>query len=489
MTVGRKILGVNLVLLVLLVIVAVIGTIGLRVVDSRYTRFLDVNEKLVDASNMLLYETANQPRYFRAYLLDPNLRDEYQQKLQGTFERFDAIIDEAKAIALTQEGISMLNEIAGSGLRYRSDMESVMDLVRQGKEDEALTLARQQLAGSQEATNLVTKAEQFREREKTLEAEGITALQATESLLNTLIIVISILALASGVLLAILLSRSINRQLRGATTQLASSSAELSAAASQLASGAAETAAAVSETTTTVEEVKQAADVAAEKAKYVSESAQKASQAAQGGKKAVDESIEAMKRIQEQMGSIAEGIVSLSEQSTTISDITGTVTDIAEQSNLLAVNAAIEAAKAGEQGKGFAVVAQEVKSLADQSKQATSQVKSILGDIQKRISTVVMLTEQGSKASEAGVKQSVIAGESIQALVASVTEAGQAATQIAVSSQQQLAGMGQVASAMENIKQASTESVSSTQQTESTARNLHDLSEKLLRMVERPKEA
>jgi hypothetical protein len=490
MTVGRKILGVNLVLLVLLVIVAVIGTVGLRIVDSRYTRFLDVNEKLVDAGNVLLFETANQPRYFRAYLLYPGLRNEYQQKLQGTFERFDAIIEEAKVIAPTPEGDTMLNEIASLGLELRNNMEETIDLVQQGKEDEAIALARQEVATSGSTDLLSAKVEQFRDRQKTLEAEGRAALAATERLLTSLMIVVSVLAIAGGALIAVLLGRGISRQLREATTQLASSSAELSAAASQFASGAAETAAAVSETTTTVEEVKQAAEVASEKAKYVSESAQKATQAAQDGKKAVDESIEAMKRIQEQMGSIAEGIVNLSEQSTTIGEITATVADIAEQSNLLAVNAAIEAAKAGEQGKGFAVVAQEVKSLADQSKQATGQVKSILSDIQKGINTAVMLTEQGSKASEAGVKQSAVAGKSIQVLVeTSVTEAAQAATQIAVSSQQQLAGMEQVASAMENIKQATTESVNSTQQTESTARNLHDLSEKLLRMVERPKGA
>jgi methyl-accepting chemotaxis protein len=488
MTVGRKILGVNLVLLVLLVIVAVIGTVGLRIVDSRYTHFLDVNEKLVDASNMLLYETANQPRYFRAYLLYPDMRDEYQQKLEDTYKRFDGIIEDAKAIAPTQEGDAMLSEIASLGLEYRNDMARVIDLIGQGKEDESLALEKQ-ILGDKVATELATKAEQFRERQKTMEAEDLTALEATESLLNNLIIVVSILAFALGLLIAVLLGRGISRQLREATTQLASSSAELSAAASQFASGAAETAAAVSETTTTVEEVKQAAEVASEKAKYVSESAQKATQAAQGGKKAVDESIEAMKRIQEQMGSIAEGIVNLSEQSTTIGEITATVADIAEQSNLLAVNAAIEAAKAGEQGKGFAVVAQEVKSLADQSKQATGQVKSILSDIQKGINTAVMLTEQGTKASEAGVKQYAVAGEAIRGLVESVTEAGRAAVQIAASGQQQLAGMEQVASAMENIKQATTESASSTKQTESTARNLHDLSEKLLRMVERPKGA
>jgi methyl-accepting chemotaxis protein len=490
MTIGRKILGVNLMLLVLLVIVAVIGIVGLRITHNRYNYFLDVNEKLVDASNMLLYETANQPRYFRAYLLYPDLRDEYQQKLEDTYKRFDGIIEDAKAIAPTQEGDAMLSEIASLGLELRNNMEEAIGLVQQGKEDEAMALARQEVATSGITTLLTTRAGQFREREKTLEAEGLASLEATEVLLNTVTIVVSILAFVFGLLFAILLSRGISRQLREATTQLASSSAELSAAASQLASGAAETAASVSETTATVEEIRQAAEVASEKARFVSESAQKASQAAQRGKKAVDESIEAMKNTQEQMGSIAEGIVRLSEQSTAIGEITATVADIAEQSNLLAVNAAIEAAKAGEQGKGFAVVAQEVKNLAAQSRQATSQVKSILSDIQKGINTAVMLTERGSKASEAGVKQSAVAGESIQTLVTtSVTEAAQAATQIAASNQQQLAGMEQVASAMENIKQATAESAGSTKQTESTARNLHDLSEKLLRITERPKGA
>src|SRR4030067_173625 len=109
-----------------------------------------------------------------------------------------------------------------------------------------------------------------------------------------------------------------------------------------------------------------------------------------------------MHRIQEQMESIAQSIVRLSEQGQAIGEIIATVNDLAEQSNMLAVNAAIEAAKAGEQGKGFAVVAQEVKSLAEQSKQATAQVRTILGDIQKATSGAVMATEQGSKAGETG---------------------------------------------------------------------------------------
>ena len=97
------------------------------------------------------------------------------------------------------------------------------------------------------------------------------------------------------------------------------------------------------------------------------------------------------------MANIAETILALSEQTQQIGDIIATVNDIADQSNLLALNAAIEAARAGEAGKGFAVVAGEVRSLAEQSRQATAQVKEILGDIQKATNTAVMVTEEGTK--------------------------------------------------------------------------------------------
>ncbi len=268
---------------------------------------------------------------------------------------------------------------------------------------------------------------------------------------------------------------------------LASSASEILAATTQVASGAAETGTAIAQTTTTVEEVKQTAQNASEKAKYVSETAQKTTQVAHAGRKAVDASIEGMKRIQSQMESIAESVVKLSEQSQAIGEIIATVNDLAEQSNLLAVNAAIEAAKAGEQGKGFAVVAQEVKSLAEQSKQATAQVRTILNDIQKATSAAVLATEQGSKAVESGVKQSSEAGESIRQLSDSIVEAAQAATQIAASSQQQMVGTDQVAMAMENIKQASSQNVAGTKQAETAAHNLHSLGQKLKGLVEQYK--
>jgi len=264
---------------------------------------------------------------------------------------------------------------------------------------------------------------------------------------------------------------------------LSSSAQQIVATTTQVASAATETATAVTETTTTVEEVKQTAQLATQKAKFVSESAQRATQVSENGRKSATDSIEAMKKIREQMESIAESIVRLSEQSQSIGEIMLSVNDLAEQSNLLAVNASIEAAKAGEQGKGFAVVAQEVRNLAEQSKQATIQVRSILADIQKATNAAVMVAEQGSKAVEAGMKQSIRAGESVQQLGESIAEAAQAATQIAASSQQQMAGMDQVVQAMESIKMASTQNVASTKQTETAAKNIAELGRKLTELV------
>ena len=266
---------------------------------------------------------------------------------------------------------------------------------------------------------------------------------------------------------------------------IASSSAQILAATTQVATGTAETSTAISETSTTVEEVQQASKQASQKAKNVADSAQRVVQVFQNGQKAVEETIIGMNRIREQMDSIAQTVVRLSEQSQSIGGIIASVTDIADQSNLLAVNAAIEAAKAGEQGKGFAVVAQEIKNLAGQSKQATSQVRNILNDVQKATGAAVMATEQGSKAVESGLKQSMQAGEAIRILAESSNEAVQAATQIVASSQQQVVGMDQIGVAMQNINQAGTETAVSMIQAEKSAKSLHELGQKLKELVEK----
>ena len=277
--------------------------------------------------------------------------------------------------------------------------------------------------------------------------------------------------------------RGLNMQIQEAANVLATSVSEILSLTTELAAVSSQTAESVNETTATVEEVKQTAQLSSEKSLSVSERAQQAVLIAQQGNNAVSRTVEGINHIRGLMESVAESIVKLSEQTQAIGEIITAVSDLAQQSNLLAVNAAIEASKAGEQGKGFAVVAQEIKSLASQSKQATEQVRAILGDIQKATSASVMAAEQVSKAVDGGVKQASESGESIKKLAESIAESAQAATQIAASSQQQFVGMDQVALAMENIRQASQQNVMGTKQAEQAAQNLNELGQKLKEMV------
>ncbi|MDA8164503.1 MAG: methyl-accepting chemotaxis protein [Desulfobacteraceae bacterium] len=279
--------------------------------------------------------------------------------------------------------------------------------------------------------------------------------------------------------------RQMTREIQESVSVLASAASEIMSSTSEVASSVSETATAVNQTTSTLEEVKQTTMVSDDKAQYVSQTAQRAAQVSLDGSNAVEETIEKMDAIREQMEAIAGSIMKLSDQSQAIGEIIATVNDLAEQSNLLAVNAAIEAAKAGEHGKGFAVVAQEVKSLAEQSKAATAQVRTILNDIQKATGAAVLAAEQGSKSVEAGVKQSEQAGESIKTLGASIAEAAQAAAQITASSRQQLTGVEQIITAMDNIRQASEQNVAGTRQSETAAHGLHDLGQKLKQLVGR----
>ncbi len=276
-------------------------------------------------------------------------------------------------------------------------------------------------------------------------------------------------------------------EISGAINMLASSSNQILAQTSQLATSSSETATAIAETTATMEEVKQTSRQMSERAAAVSEAAQGTAETSEVGRRSVQETIAGMGRIKGQMDVVAGNIVRLSEQSQTIGTIIDSVNDLANQSNLLAVNASIEATKAGEEGKGFVVVAQEVRRLAEQSKDATIQVRAILGEIQKAISGAVMATDQGTKAVEAGLVQSQASGESIGRIAEEIVKAAQAALQISVGTNEQVVGIDQVSSAMENIKKATEQIVASTKQSEESSRGLHELGLKLKKMVEKYK--
>lgn len=485
MTIGTKIISGYLVILTLLVAVTATGLYSLVLVKNSYSEYLDVHDNLIEDANELRFKAMQQVANYRGLLLYPQMADHYLGSLQKGYQEFNEQVEAMHKRLLTEVGRDLLAEIARLQARRQQAIDNVIALLQEGRREEAMRVSGGEvLPLTQE---LLAKVKDFTDRQERLAAERHEEIAARVKFNTILMVIAALLALTAGLLIGFYLNRSVTRQLRDSISQLAASSAEILTATTQVASGAAETATSVSETTTTVEEVKQTAQVSSQKAKQVSERAQQAAQVAHKGKKTVEASVTGMYHIQGQMESIATSIVGLSEQSQAIGEIIATVNNLAEQSNLLAVNAAIEAAKAGEHGKGFAVVAQEVRSLAGQSRQATAQVRTILGDIQKETGSVVMAAEQGSKAVASGLEQVGEAGESISALANSVAEAAQAAVQIAASSQQQLIGMDQVVMAMENIKQATAQHVAGAKQVESVARNLHDLGQRLEQLVQRRK--
>ncbi len=276
-----------------------------------------------------------------------------------------------------------------------------------------------------------------------------------------------------------------NDELYQGVNVLSAASTEILSVTAQLSSSTAETASAVNETSATVEEVRKTTEVTNQKAKAVAEKSQAVNQVVKNGQASVEEIITGMNHINQQMDSIASNVIRLSEQSQAIGEIIASVTDIAEQSNLLAVNASIEAAKAGEFGKGFGVVAQEIKNLAEQSKQATTNIRNILTDIQRGISSTVISTEQGTKTVATGMKLTKEAQEAIVVLNQGISDAARAGIQITASSQEQVVGMDQISIAMENIRTAAQNNLEVTRQVEKTARDLHDLGNSLKEITER----
>jgi methyl-accepting chemotaxis protein len=246
-----------------------------------------------------------------------------------------------------------------------------------------------------------------------------------------------------------------------------------------------EQASAINETSTTVAEIAQTSKQATTYADSVISGTQRSEALSTEGQKVVAESVAGMEKLGEQVRTIALAITELNERTLQISDIITTVRDVAEQSNLLALNASIEAAKAGDHGRGFAVVAMEMRTLAEQSKVAANQVRALLGEVQKGTKAAVAATDEGSRRAQAAMALAQSAGSAILGLAEVIRESSGAARQIAGNTRQQTIGVEQIATAMSELSSAMTDTVSGTRQIEQVAGNLTNLSKRFSELVGR----
>jgi len=290
--------------------------------------------------------------------------------------------------------------------------------------------------------------------------------------------------LARGLNQMVLRLRSMASRTHAATENLNSTTVEILASAKQQAALTGELLAAYQETNATMQEVSQSCLQISEKAKQVTATAEAVSIANTSSVDAVQKANQSVEAIHEQAEAVAQNIVALSEKTQMVGDILATVNDIAEQSHLLALNAAIEAAAAGEHGRSFSVVAGEIKNLADQSKAATVQVKTILGDIQKEINTSVMLTEEAVKRVDLGRHQADVAASAIRSMTANIDQSVQAFQQIVAGTNQQQIGFDNVMRALKDMSRANEQTATGTRQTESAAANLTDIGIQLRTVTE-----
>jgi methyl-accepting chemotaxis protein len=248
--------------------------------------------------------------------------------------------------------------------------------------------------------------------------------------------------------------------------------------------GATEQASSINEITASLEEIEKSSSQTIEKTKALGEAAERTREKGQLGLDAVEQSIQGMKSIREKVQTIALTILDLSNQTQQVGEITNVVNTLAQQSKMLALNASIEAAKAGDAGKGFAVVAAEVKNLAEQSENATSQVQKILEDIRHATEKAVMATEEGTKGVDHGAELLEQTGDVVRNLSDVIHETTIASEQIAAAIRQEGIGIEQITAGMNEINQVTSSFVTSVKQTTEAIEDLAEIAKGLKNNVD-----
>jgi methyl-accepting chemotaxis protein len=261
-----------------------------------------------------------------------------------------------------------------------------------------------------------------------------------------------------------------------ASNQISSSAEEMAAGASEQTHQASEVASAVDEMTRTIIDTTKNASTAAELSRMYGENAR-------DGGRIVVETISGMNRIQDVVRQSADTVKELGKSSDQIGEIIQVIDDIADQTNLLALNAAIEAARAGEQGRGFAVVADEVRKLAERTTKATKEIAKMIKQIQKDTAGAVQSMQLGTKEVEQGREMAEKSGQSLRLIIEGAEKVVDVITSVAAASEEQSASAEHISKNIEAITNVTQESAGGTQQIARAAEDLNRLTQNLQVML------
>jgi CHASE3 domain sensor protein len=480
-TFGQKVGAGFAVTVVLTLAIGFLAVQALHGVVASKDRVITVNaQRLIDAQT-LRGARESAAAAVRGFLLTGDTK--HLDQLNESREQVVQLIERLRTSAVTDEGRRWVDSIERAEADHRQAIDRVIAL-RPATASPADPIARafdEQVSPKRkkldDAIDGLIAFEQQR-----LETERLEASVDADSAVSQ-VTAIAVVVVVVSILLALFLTRTLGRQISTAVGQVQSSSSELQAAANQQATGAKEQATAMNEITTTISELLATSRQIAESAQRVAQVAAQTSSAARSGDGTVEKAQESVGGIRKQVDLVVSHMLELGKKSQQIGAVLDIVSELAEQTNILAINASIEAAGAGESGKRFSVVAEEIRKLADRVTGSTKEIRGLIDDVRGSVNTTVMATESGSKAVDVGTKQFgevAVAFKQIATLASTTTEA---AREIELSTKQQTTAVEQVNVAIANVAQATKENEASSGQTLQTASELNGLSRGLIRLV------
>jgi methyl-accepting chemotaxis protein len=480
-TFGQKI-GVGFSLTVTLtIVIGVCASYALRnVVASKDRVIATYAQNIIDAERLGI-ASVRWVASVRGFFLSKqqNQLDEIRLRSEETH----TLLASVRERTVDSESRRLLDDIAKAESDYRAASEPVIGMRQADASLDAVVKAFEQDVAPRRRVMEQALDSFIAYSTRLLEQQKEAATSVANSAI-TLLIALTAVVVLLAIAIAVILTRTLGLQIGTAVGQVQSSSAELQSAANQQATATKEQATAMSEITTTITELLATSKQIAESAQRVAQIADQTATSARAGDTTVDKAQESINAIRGQVDLIVSHMLELGKKSQQIGAVLEIVVELAEQTNILAINATIEATTAGETGRRFAVVADEIRKLADRVAGSTKEIRGLIEDVRGSVNATVMTTETGSKAVDAGTKQFSEVASSFKQISGMVGTTTEAAREIELSTKQQATAVEQVNVAITSVAQATKETETSAGQTLQTAGQLGALSRDLLRLVQ-----